>query len=408
MSQPQLNSVRIRNFKAVQDSKDVKFTPLTVLIGDNGSGKSSLIEALETVQTIVVDGLDQAMYRWRGLEHIRHHEARQRRTRRKAKNFYDHVEPRFYRSDPLSFKLQTTFADAWMEVNESEEGNELFIQYEKIHRRKQMHLERDAHGLIKVNTAPSNEQGDISMNKLPHDSSTDNFRLQNGESLLQYAHDLASFIEKWQFVLLNPQSMGDPIPQKRTGGPIHLNKDGSNIAEYLLSIRKLDLYAFEGIIESLQVVLPYAKDLQPALTSELERNVYLQLTEGKYKVPGWLLSTGTLRILALLAMLRHPTPPPLIVIEEIENGLDPSTIHLMVEEMQSAVESGLTQIILTTHSPYLLDLLPLSSIVLVERIDGQPTFTRPANQESLQEWTKSFAPGQLYTMGRLSSNQGAK
>ena len=393
MNQPKLKSVRIRNFKAVQDSKSVKFTPLTVLIGDNGSGKSSLIEGLETLQSIVVDGLDEAMYRWRGLEHIRHHEARQSKRTRQAKNFDNHIEPRLYRTDPLSFELRTTLANAWMEVNESKEGNELFIQYEKIHDRPQMDLERDARGLIK----PNIQLGTFGL--------TDS-RLQNGESLLRYAHNLASFIEKWQLVLLNPQSMGDPIPQKRTGGPIRLNKDGSNIAEYLLSIRKLDSYAFEGIIESLQVVLPYARDLQPALTSELERNVYLQLTEGKYKVPGWLLSTGTLRILALLAMLRHPTPPPLIVIEEIENGLDPSTIHLMVEEMRSAVESGLTQIILTTHSPYLLDLLPLSSIVLVERIDDQPTFTRPANQESLQEWTKSFAPGQLYTMGRLSS-QGA-
>ena len=50
-------------------------------------------------------------------------------------------------------------------------------------------------------------------------------------------------------------------------------------------------------------------------------------------VPGWLLSTGTLRILALLACLRHPDPPPLLVVEEIENGLDPRTIHLLVEEI---------------------------------------------------------------------------
>jgi len=44
------------------------------------------------------------------------------------------------------------------------------------------------------------------------------------------------------------------------------------------------------------------------------------MTEGDFKIPDWLLSSGTLRILALLALFRHPTPPPLIVIEEIENG----------------------------------------------------------------------------------------
>jgi hypothetical protein len=46
---------------------------------------------------------------------------------------------------------------------------------------------------------------------------------------------------------LNPDVMGAPIAQKRTGGEIQLNKDGSNIAEYLLNIRHLSHSAFDGI-----------------------------------------------------------------------------------------------------------------------------------------------------------------
>jgi predicted ATPase len=173
-----------------------------------------------------------------------------------------------------------------------------------------------------------------------------------------------------------------------------------------LSIRRLDQVAFDGIVETLQHVLPYAKDLQPALTSELERTVYLQLTEADFKVPGWLLSTGTLRILALLALFRHPSPPPLIVIEEIENGLDPRTLHLLVDEIRTLVESGRSQVIVTTHSPYLLDLLDISQSVMVERIDGHPTFTRPADQQALRRWVKDFSPGRLYTMGLFNEKRG--
>lgn len=404
MKQTRIKSFRLKNFKAVLDSKTVKFSPLTVLIGNNGSGKSSLIEGLETLQAIVLDGLDEAMYRWRGFEHIRHYQARQRQKPipRFAKGSNSHDKARFYQTDPLSFSFRTTIGQAQIDINQTGSDNELFIQYEKVRDRKQLHLERDAGGWITLNSFTPDDFSDIILSLLPNNGSSAGFRLRNGDSLLRYTQRFASFIKSWQFLSINAWSMGNPIPQKRTGGPIHLNKDGSNIAEYLLSIRNLDAEAFEGIIETLQAVLPYASDLQPTLTSELERTVYLQLTEGEFKVPGWLLSTGTLRILAILALLRHPSPPPLIVIEEIENGLDPRTIHLIVEEIQSAVEAGITQIVLTTHSPYLLDLLPLSSIVLVERVNGKPTFIRPADQESLQEWGESFMPGQLYTMGQLS------
>ncbi len=207
----------------------------------------------------------------------------------------------------------------------------------------------------------------------------------------------------WQFVTLSPDQMGQPIQQQRIGGQIQLKKDGSNIAEYLSSIRNLSQSAFDGILETLQYVLPYAKDLQAVLLSELERAVYLQLTEGKCKIAGWLLSTGTLRLVALLALLRHPNPPSLIVIEEIENGLDPRTIHLIVEEIRNVVESGKTQIIATTHSPYFLDLLRLEHIVLVERNESeQPIFIRPADQKELDIWAERFTPGELYTMGKLT------
>ena len=149
----------------------------------------------------------------------------------------------------------------------------------------------------------------------------------------------------------------------------------------------------------MQCVLPYMRDLKPDLTGILGRQMHLEMTEADFRVMGWLLSTGTLRILALLALFRHPNPPPLIIIEEIENGLDPRAIHLIVDEIRDLVESGRSQVIVTTHSPYLLNLLPLSLIVLVERVDGLPTFSRPSDREELEGWSRRFSSGRLYTMG---------
>ncbi|MGC8561193.1 MAG: AAA family ATPase [Phycisphaerae bacterium] len=71
MKLSQLKSIRIQNFKAIRDSGTLKLTPLTVLIGNIGSGKSSIIEGLETLQTFVTSGLDRAMQAWHGIKHVR-------------------------------------------------------------------------------------------------------------------------------------------------------------------------------------------------------------------------------------------------------------------------------------------------------------------------------------------------
>src|SRR2546423_1633107 len=71
-----IKSVEIKNFKAIEKVK-VKLTPLTAFIGYNGTGKSSMLEALETFQSIVANGLDKAMQPWKLFEHV-HYKGRKK------------------------------------------------------------------------------------------------------------------------------------------------------------------------------------------------------------------------------------------------------------------------------------------------------------------------------------------
>lgn len=383
-----LQSVRIRNFKAIRDSGTIQLTPLTVFIGNNGSGKSSIIEALETLQCIVANGLDDAAAHWHGFEHIWHKgkapvmQAGEYRPDERAHK-PTLVEGRECYTDPMEFdiagKSRRGATKAGMRVNVERTGDAVFIQQEYLHVGA-MKLVRDSHGQ-------------------PDPKSTEKFRpVRSERSVLD--NYLGEYFRAWQFLSLNPLAMGSPVPMKRTDSPARLSHDGSNIAEYLKSMLNEDPVAFSGLVEALQFVLPYAEEMGPKMTTELERQVYLGLREDGVELPGWLLSTGTLRIVSLLALLRHPSPPPLIMIEEVENGLDPSTIHLLVRELREATQEGRTQVIITTHSPYLLDQLELSDIVVVERSNGNTLFTRPDEAE-LKEWASRFQPGKLYTMSRL-------
>ena len=270
-------------------------------------------------------------------------------------------------------------------------------------------MTRDSEGLLYDSNGERLEGGFTLPITLPF--AIESEALQGGKSLISSSRAIPyniSSIASWQFLTLDALTMGEPQPIQRTGGGIRLRTDGSNVTEYLNDIRERDSDAFDGIIDTVQFVLPYMRDIRPVLTDILGRQMHLKMKEADFTVPGWLLSTGTLRILALLALFRHPEPPPLIVIEELENGLDPRAIHLIVEEIRNLVESGRSQVIVTTHSPYLLDLLPLWSIVLVERSEGKgPVFFRPDEQPELDSWLERFGPGKLYTMQglRLGASQ---
>jgi predicted ATP-dependent endonuclease of OLD family len=73
----------------------------------------------------------------------------------------------------------------------------------------------------------------------------------------------------------------------------------------------------------------------------------------------------------------------------------------VIEEIHSFLQDG-GQVVATTHSPFLLNLLDLSQIVVVERgATGAPEFTRPSKKK-LKGWAEKFAPGKLYTMGSLT------
>ena len=400
-----IKSFQIKNFKAIQDSNIVNFVPLTVFIGNNGSGKSSFIEGLETYKTIIKHGLDAAMSKWRGFEHLRN-------------KIIPHElltsEDGIYESNPMAFELCRHMNGSQFCANMAitfDKGKELLIQNEKLAFSNILMVERKANNAFyfpevdsfDFSAPASNEFSILSKANSALWAALSRYIRSMGESfsttmLMRWLDDVnknKQFWDSfdWQFISLNPDNMLAPTGQKRVSRDVQLNKDGSNIAKYLLSIRKLSPAVFSGILETLQRILPYAQNLQVILSTQLERNIYMELTEGECKIADWLLSTGTLRIVALLALLRHPNPPPLIVIEEVENGLDPRTIRLMVEEICKIVEAGKTQIILTTHSPYFLDLLQPEQVVLVERdSSGQPTFNKVDEYSKLKNWAKNFMP----------------
>ncbi len=117
-------------------------------------------------------------------------------------------------------------------------------------------------------------------------------------------------------------------------------------------------------------------------------------------IPATRLSDGTIRFLCLLTVLCHPSPPPLVCIEEPELGLHPDALAILAELLVKASER--TQIIVTTHSDILVSQLTdvPESVIVCERDDGG-THLRRLERERLEEWLRKYSLGELWLMGEI-------
>ncbi len=126
--------------------------------------------------------------------------------------------------------------------------------------------------------------------------------------------------------------------------------------------------------------------------------------EGGRQISASRLSDGTLRYLCLLAILLHPKPPGLIAIEEPELGLHPDVLPFLGKLLVQA--SQRTQLVVTTHSPMLIDALSddPEAVVVCEKVDGRSRFAR-LNGNRLKEWLEKYSLGTLWSMGEIGGNR---
>jgi len=181
----------------------------------------------------------------------------------------------------------------------------------------------------------------------------------------------------------------------------YLEEDISNLGLMLNRFRS-DPKVNRELLKHLKAFYEDAEDIHTPILSGL---VDIRVQErGEIDIPAIRLSDGTLRWLALLVILLHPTPPPLICLEEPELGLHPDAIRTLGELLAEA--SQRTQLIVTTHSDSLVDQFTLSpeAVVVCEKHAGSTVLKR-LNGKQLTSWLKRYTLGQLWRTGEIGGNR---
>lgn len=234
------------------------------------------------------------------------------------------------------------------------------------------------------------------------------FRLGRGKlALAHIPADEASFpVSSWfrdlldtgvQSIMLNSQIIRHPSPP---GLGLRFQTDGSNLPWVIAELRK-DATRFGAWLDHVRTALDDVVDID-TVEREEDRHRYLVV---KYAngalVPSWLVSDGTLRLLALTITAYLQDLTGVFLVEEPENGIHPRAIESVIQSLSSIYEG---QVIIATHSPVALNLLePRQVLCFAKDKSGATDIVAGNNHPALQQWKRGDPDlGVMFAAGILS------
>lgn len=137
----------------------------------------------------------------------------------------------------------------------------------------------------------------------------------------------------------------------------------------------------------------------PMLNRADGKGIYFEFENGGALLPASQVSDGVLLVLAYLTVLYLPTPPRLVLVEEPENGIHPKRLQDVLKILRDLVkEQAYSQVILTTHSPYVVDLFEPEEVSLCQmEKDGAVSVRRLSESKTVREQLDVFTLGEIWT-----------
>jgi predicted ATPase len=166
---------------------------------------------------------------------------------------------------------------------------------------------------------------------------------------------LFDFIKGWHFYNANYMNLELIRNSEPKVGPtdIYLSKTGRNLALVIENLIQKDVDFEDDLNNAMRSILPGTRRIRPVRSGLMNMSLEWHI-EGT-KEPFYLneMSDGTIRMLTWATILLSPDPPKLVVIDEPELGIHPSWMPVLAEWIKRASQQ--TQVIISTHSPDLLD-----------------------------------------------------
>ncbi len=403
----------IRNYQVLKDvtlgkqwgAKKIKkpLTPMTVVIGRNGTGKSALFDAFGFLADCLKLGVEDACYA----------SGRGGFNRIRSQGSHDPIAFQiYYRQEgnarPITYEV---------EIDVDREGRP-YVKKERLRQRRkgQKHGQPFSFLMLKEGEGVV-WKGEGQAAKSDDDEAASNWngflefikkatqeKKESGEKEIVELQDkrrlgiatlgnlkqhprisaFRQFIEGWYLSYFTP----DAARSLPLAGPQrHLNSRGDNLGNVVQFMEGEQPARFKRALARIAKKIPEIEKIDTVVSQD--QRVLLRFHVKGHADPFFAqqMSDGTLKLFAYLLLLEDPQPPPFICIEEPENGLYHNLLGILAVEFRSRVtrDKNPVQLFITTHQPYFVDALsPEETWVLKKGSDGFSTISRASDQNDVK------------------------
>lgn len=383
-----IESLKLKNYRALRDVQLRNLSGMNVFVGANGSGKSTLFDVFGFLRDALVHNVRYALAKRGGFREVASRDT-DGPIEFELKFRQDPASP------PITYFLSLGLNESGAPVVERE-----LLKYCREKRGRPWHFLdfKQGHGTAVTNEQDYGQQGAKEQREPQVLNEPDILAVKGLGQFQRFAavSEFRKLIENWH---VSDFHISDARSSQEAGLAQHLSSRGDNLALYAQFLFERHRDIFDEVLKTMARRVPGISKVD-AVTTEDGRLV-LRFQDGAFKDPfiARYVSDGTIKMFAYLLLLHDPKPHPLLCVEEPENQLYPDLLHELVEEFRAYSRRG-GQVFISTHSPDLLNGLQLEEVFWLRKENGFTTIQRASEDEQLQALVKEGdVPGALWTQG---------
>ncbi|TRU13572.1 MAG: chromosome segregation protein SMC [Microcystis sp. Msp_OC_L_20101000_S702] len=383
-------SIKIKNYRMFKNIHIRDIPPFCVIIGANGTGKSTLFDIFGFLRDALKNNIRQALQIRGGYREII--------TRGQEQEDIE-IELQF-RMKILDTERLVTYQIIIGQNNNRPVIKREILRYKRGEHGKPFHfLDFQLGQGYAITNEEDFSKPDKELDREEQQLESNDILAIKGLGQFQRfkaATAFRSLIENWH---VSDFHISEARGSKEISYAEHLSPTGDNIATVAQYIYQQYPTIFQQILEKMKQRVPGISSVEAKETED--GRLILRFQDQAFKDPfiDRYVSDGTMKMFAYLILLFDPNPHPLLCVEEPENQLYPTLLKELAEEFAHYSDQG-GQVFVSSHSPDFINAVPLASIFWLIKSQGITQIHRAADNEILKNLVaEGDLPGYLWNQG---------